>query len=442
MKTNIKTKLAPVFTHEGGKAQRVNPIKELKRTVGTCMLFENTFYEKGSDIADRIIELCKKVPANELYNIAVDARTNLKLRHVPLFLAIQFIANNPKNPAGRKLIADVIQRPDEMGEMVSIYWKDGKKPLPAQMKKGLASCFSKFNAFKLAKWDSANDAVRIRDVMFLTHPKPVDPASEETFKQIANQSLPIPVTWETELSAGKDKKATWETLMSEKKLGVMAFLMNLRNMDKAGVAHSLISSSFEAVDKKWALPFRYITASRHAPWFAKDLDHGLMESIKALEALEGTTFIVVDTSGSMTSNISGKSEVSRIDAASSLAAVVKGIVKNSRVFWFCDRWGELPNNLEGLALVDKLAHCPSGGTMIKATVEGIFKKIGVPDRMIVVTDEQSWDGMAALPAKTKGYIINVAPYQYGVENHGGWIGINGFSERIIDWIRFEEELSK
>src|SRR5258705_58038 len=92
------------------------------------MLFENTFYEKGSDIADRIIELCKKVPANELYNIAVDARTNLKLRHVPLFLAIQFIANNPKNPAGRKLIADVIQRPDEMGEMVSIYWKDGKKP--------------------------------------------------------------------------------------------------------------------------------------------------------------------------------------------------------------------------------------------------------------------------------------------------------------------------
>ena len=44
-------------THEGAVAQRVDVKRELRRTVLTCLLWEDTFYEKGNDIAKRIAEL-------------------------------------------------------------------------------------------------------------------------------------------------------------------------------------------------------------------------------------------------------------------------------------------------------------------------------------------------------------------------------------------------
>jgi 60 kDa SS-A/Ro ribonucleoprotein len=41
----------------------------------------------------------------------------------------------------------VIQRPDELTEFLAIYWKDGRQPLSAQVKKGLARAFRKFNEY-------------------------------------------------------------------------------------------------------------------------------------------------------------------------------------------------------------------------------------------------------------------------------------------------------
>ena len=48
-------------THEGGPARRMSPEDQLKRSVLACMLWENTFYENGLSIADRISSLCMQV---------------------------------------------------------------------------------------------------------------------------------------------------------------------------------------------------------------------------------------------------------------------------------------------------------------------------------------------------------------------------------------------
>jgi hypothetical protein len=59
------------------------------------------------------------------------------------------------------------------------------------------------------------------------------------------------------------------------------------------------------------------------------------------------------------------------------------------------------------------------------------------DRAIVITDEQSHDGI--LPAFTKlAYVVNVAPYKHGVGYRDGWSHIDGWSERVIDFIRETE----
>lgn len=58
--------------------------------------------------------------------------------------------------------------------------------------------------------------------------------------------------------------------------------------------------------------------------------------------------------------------------------------------------------------------------------------------MIVATDEQSHDGI--LPAWTKqAYMINVAPYQSGISYGNGWTHIDGWSERVLDYIAAMEK---
>jgi len=121
MKTNKKVKSAPVFTHEGAVASKINPELELRRSVLTCMLFEDSFYEGGVSISDRIKDLVSKVPANKVANIAVEARTKQKLRHVPLLLTREMARLDTHKHVVADTLYNVIQRADEMSEFLSLY---------------------------------------------------------------------------------------------------------------------------------------------------------------------------------------------------------------------------------------------------------------------------------------------------------------------------------
>lgn len=200
-------------THEGAKAYHLTPEQELRRSVMACMLFENQFYESGESIADRITDLCKKVPDNKIQEIAIKARNEQYLRHVPLLLTREMTRN------GSKLVADtlyeVIQRADELAEFLAMYWKDGKTPVSAQVKKGLARAFTKFNAYNLAKYNR-NDAIKLRDVLFMCHAKPKDHEQEQTWKKLIDGILEPAMTWEYILSDNTDnlsKKEKWEKVI-------------------------------------------------------------------------------------------------------------------------------------------------------------------------------------------------------------------------------------
>ena len=60
------------------------------------------------------------------------------------------------------------------------------------------------------------------------------------------------------------------------------------------------------------------------------------------------------------------------------------------------------------------------------------------ERVVVVTDEQSHDGNVQLRQGVRGYIVNVAPYKPALDTSGGWVRINGWSERVFDWMRWHE----
>jgi hypothetical protein len=152
MRTNVAIKYPAPVTAQGGLAARIGPEAELRRTVAACLLFENGFYESGQSVADRIKTLVPKCRPEFVAAVAFEARTKMKLRHVPLLIVREMARTVPHARLVGALLRDVIQRPDELSEFVALYWKDKKQPLSKQVKTGLAAAFQKFDEYQLAKW--------------------------------------------------------------------------------------------------------------------------------------------------------------------------------------------------------------------------------------------------------------------------------------------------
>ena len=425
MRLNIASAIQKIFTHEGAPARVVTPEQTLRRSVLSCLLWENEFYEDGKTIAERIAEEAAKCSADFVASLAHEARHVHGLRHAPLLLLLDLIRRG--GPSVADAIDRTIRRADEMGELVALYWKNGKRPLSKQMKLGLARAFGRFDEHRLAKYDR-DEPVRLRDVLFLTHPKPKDDEQAALFKRVAERQLAVPDTWEVQLSGGADKRETFERLIREGKLGYLALLRNLRNMAEAGCDRNLVADAIIA--RKGAdlvFPFRYVAAARACPQFEPFLDQALCEAVATAPRLSGLTLVLVDVSGSMNAPLSARSDLKRMDAAAALASVIHG---DLRVFSFTDTIVEVPPR-RGLAGVDAVVRSQvHGSTMLGKAVAAMNK---LPhDRLIVVTDEQSHDAVPA-PSAKKAYMINVASFKHGV-GYGPWTHIDGFSEAVIRFI--------
>jgi 60 kDa SS-A/Ro ribonucleoprotein len=430
MRINIFAK-RPRVTHEGAPAITLTTAQTLRRSVLSCLLWENEFYEDGQAIADRIAALAELVDPRTVADLATEAREQFKLRHAPLMLLTVLARTGAGTSLVSETIQRVIQRPDELTEFLALYWRGGKRPLSKQVKKGLAAAFGKFDAYQLAKYDR-DGPVKLRDVLFLVHAKPKDEAQGALWKQLAERSLPAPDTWEVALSGGADKKASFERLLAERKLGYLALLRNLRNMDKAEVDEGLVKDAILARrGAERVLPFRFVAAARAAPRFEPWLDQALAETILEGPVFEGRTLVLVDVSGSMDARLSARSDLTRLDAAATLASIIPGDV---RVFTFSNAVKEVPAR-RGMAGVDAVIRSqPHGGTELGKAVKQMN---GVKhDRLIVITDEQSRDAVPA-PVASKAYMVNVASNRNGI-GHGDWTRIDGFSEAILTYIREHE----
>ncbi|WP_157266342.1 TROVE domain-containing protein [Azohydromonas aeria] len=430
MRINVPPK--PAFTHEGAVASQIKPIDELRRTVLACLLWESGFYESGEAVADRIKRLVPLCHPHEVAEIAIEARDKQRLRHAPLLLVRELARDAKRCPDGliARTLQHVIQRADEPAEFLSLYWKDGKAPLAKQVKKGLAAALTRFDAYALAKYDRAN-AVRLRDVLFLVHATPKDKAQAAVWKQLVEGTLPAPDTWEVALSAGSDKKDAFERLLREKKLGYMALLRNLRNMQQAEVDASLVFEALQSgAAKSKALPFRYVAAARAVPAWEPQIDAAMQIALGGLEKIPGKTVLLVDVSGSMDASLSAKSDLNRMDAAAALAVLVRGVCEDARVFTFSERLVEVPAR-SGMALIDAVIHSQRhSATYLGGALEKLRAQLQA-DRLIVITDEQSHDAVGKPIGR--GYIINVATNQRGV-GYGDWTHINGFSEAVVQYI--------
>jgi 60 kDa SS-A/Ro ribonucleoprotein len=424
-----------VRTHEGAPARHISHELQLRRSVLACLLWESQFYEDGIEIAGRIAELVPKVEPERVAALAVEAREQMKLRHAPLLLVREMARHKTHRGLVAETLERVIQRADELAEFVAIYWKDGRVPLSAQVKKGLAAAFPKFDEYHLAKYDRGGP-IKLRDVLFLSHAKPRDESQAGVWRKLIWGRLAVPDTWEVALSAagaenGVSKREAWTRLLQENRLGALALLRNLRNLREAGVDEKLVLSALEAINTQRVLPFRFLAAARHAPQWEPALETATLKCIAGQEKLAGKTVLLVDVSGSMIAPLSRRSEMLRTDAAYGLAVLLREIGERVAVYSFSDNLVEVPAR-RGFALRDAIDLSQRhNGTYLGKAVEQLNQKERY-DRLIVISDEQARDSVPN--PQGKGYVINVASYKNGV-GYGKWTHIDGWSESVVEYIR-------
>lgn len=408
----------------GYPAYKMADKEKLVTATLTTMFGEQKFYGSTDSDIVRLATQCAKSDPSFLCKLAAYARNEMNLRSVSHVL-VAIIAREAGGEYTRLAVRNVVQRVDDLTEILSYYINTYGKPVPNALKREISSILGggKFSEYQLAKYNGGNKSLKIKDAIRLTHPKAVNDEVSAVLKKVLDDELAGPLTWETELSAKGNTKEVWESLISANAIPYMAMLRNLKNMasKKVDLAPVLAKLSDPVqVKKSRQLPFRFYSAYRTlkneglmTPEIHKALEKALTHSIDNLEQIKGRTLIAVDVSGSMGDRISKKSDVTCADIASLLGSMASRICEDATVCYFdsADSWsctgGRKGYRIEHygkfdsvLATAEKNAFHGGGTDMslpMKYALQESDSHIKPFDRIIYFSDNMcnsSWNGIA------------------------------------------------
>lgn len=434
----------------GALAAKQSNTALLRRAVLANLLWEDVAYMDGMKVAEEIQRLIPLCPAIDVYNIAIEARTMQKLRHTPLFIAVEMCKYPEHKMFVQDLLPQIITRADMLTDFLAIYWKDGKKPIANQAKKGLAKAFHNFNEYKFAKYDR-DAAIKLRDVMFLCRPKPENQYEQDLFKKVADRTLATPETWEVLLSTGKDKKESWTKLITEGKIGGLAMLRNIANMRRANVDKKVINEGLEKLKSSMLMPLDFLKAFRMNPEFGRQIEDAMVNSYANLPKLKGKTLFIVDVSGSMGARMSEKSDFTGYDAACAMAMLAANQCEDYEIvctagndYTHTGAHRHIPYPQKGFGIFEQIREANRnigyGGIFTRQCLEWCNDKFKGQkfDRIIVFSDSQDCDfpeRRIPKPFGTYNYICDISAHTKGVNYKGTWDAeISGFSEHFITFI--------
>lgn len=450
-KNNRTTNLA------GGKAFKMGAEQELLHAVLTTFL-EDKYYESGDERIERIKTLVPQCKPEYVAKLAYVARREFNLRSVPIILLGELAITHKGDNLVMRAVEKTIQRVDDITELVSCL--DCK--LPKQVKRGVRRALLKFSPYQLAKYRSEKKKVKLVDVFNLTHPSPKFATKEQAkaWEQLIKGQLKTSgQTWESVISASKDKQKDWEDLVKENKLGYMALLRNLNNLIKEDVSEDVIDKAVkkltdrEEIKRSKQLPFRFTTAYKNVAGNRKLKDAISLAMDYAVDNtpnLEGSTLIAVDSSGSMDGEPMEKASIFgatlvKANINSDLIlydTTVKELSVSSRVPVI-----DIANGIEKETM--------GGGTMTSIVFEYALSKGKPYDRIIIISDNESWtegfwteeQSVQAVYNSYKKY-TETNPFVYAIDIQGYGtkdissdrvVHLTGWSTRLLDFINLYEK---
>ncbi len=446
---------------EGHAAYRMTDKAKLLTQVLTSFFREAKFYGDNSDELEKTLQSVIKSDPEFVSKLAVFARREFNMRSVSHFLTA-YLAHEPQGkPFVRKTVRGVSLRGDDVVEIMAVYLETFGKPVPNSLKKGINDVLVTFDEYTLAKYKSSKKKVKMRDLLCICRPSPLNDEQSAMWKRCIENKLSIPMTWETELSANGNNAETWEKLIDSGKVGYMAQLRNLRNIIQAKPSNIEAVYKYiedpEHVRKSKQLPFRFLSAYKSIMDIAGSraltvLENAVNASVANMQIFPGTTVIAIDTSGSMSWEISENSQVSCYEIAILLGMLGNRICENSICFTFDTFLKKIPVS-KNANILHTVVHSrgAGGGTNMHLPFEAMLKNKIKADRIIILSDNECNSSyhspvqkIADEYRKKSGCDIWVHAIDlqgYGTQQfHGQKTNIiAGWSEKVFDFINLAEQ---
>ncbi|TJZ59182.1 TROVE domain-containing protein [Streptomyces piniterrae] len=450
-------------THEGATGHLRDAKSELFLLAVANMVGTDSFYEAGGDRDDRYTQLIRQLAVEDgdwTAGLLGWLRGPGNMRTAAIVGAAEFVkarldgAVTPPHATvtNRAVIASVLKRPDEPGELLAYWMGQYGRRIPKPVKRGIEDALgSLYTERALLKYDTAGHAFRFGDVIELVHPSPAAAWQGDLFKHAIDRrhgrggeppatlellrtramiaDWPIEqrpallkrpdaaeflrgagMTWEALAGwlQGPMDKAAWEAVIPS--MGLMALVRNLRNFDEAGVSDTVAAriaarlADPDEVARSRMFPFRFWAAYKHAPslrW-GHALEQALGHSLSNVPRLPGRTLILVDRSPSMFPGYAfstpNRSDISLAEQAAVFGAAlaVRAEAPTLVEFGMRSRRIDVPKGASTLRLIESFERID--GTDIPSAVK---KHYAAHDRVVVVTDEQTRPGW--LPSNCHGH---------------------------------------
>lgn len=401
----------------GGKAFTYQEAKEeLFASVCTSLL-KDECYESGSERIERIQKLVK-VMADQghlewIGKLAITARDAMHLRSVTHVLAgeISRYGSGRSDSLVSTVIQHVCMRPDDISEIAAYIAKNVKYPFSKQVRKGIRNALYKFDLKSMMKYTGKGKEFSLYDLVNLTHPDPNQGKNGYLDAMMHGNIETGQDTWESLLSNAKndeERKNALELLIEKKHIGYMALLRNLNNIQKYGIKARTVAMALEKISNKdevkksKQLPFRFLTAYMNVGTDTKYLDAicaALDHSADEMDGLSENTLIAIDVSGSM---LHGENKWSTpLAKAATLAALFlrkKDLDTSIRIILYSDEVQELKLASRTPVVVNAekiISSAMRGGTntgLVFDYMSNLPPKENVFERVIIVSDNASWDG--------------------------------------------------
>lgn len=178
-------------TFEGGEGFS-RPARQELFLLACTELAEDTFYESAEDRQFRLSNLVKAV-INEpggwdwVCKFASWLRNDAGMRSASIMVVAEAVATrDPKKvyvgSTARQLVSSVCLRGDEPAEMLGYWLANHGRKMPSALKRGIADAAVRlYTERNVLRYDRSGSAVRMGDVIDLTHPVPSSPVQSALF---------------------------------------------------------------------------------------------------------------------------------------------------------------------------------------------------------------------------------------------------------------------
>jgi 60 kDa SS-A/Ro ribonucleoprotein len=450
--------------------------------------FNGTYYVSDKEQLKKTLELANKLDPKFVAKLAVYARQQGLMKDMPAVLAAVVAGKDSDLLA--QIFSRVIDNPKMLRNFVQVIRSGatGRKSLGTRPKKLIQDYLKSLTDEQLFKADIGNDP-SLQDIIKLVHPKPHNKGRSamfgylldkeyvkkdlatlaqnfEAFKKDQSKEMPdVPFQMLTALPLTDQhwkqiaEHATWTqtrmNLNTFERHGVFADqkltnaicdrLQNEDQIQKAKVFPYQLFSAFLNIDDK--IPNKVSVALQKAA------EH----SLKNIPAFEGKVYVMVDTSGSMSSPVTGNrgsvtTKMQCIDVAALVASAIMRKNPDTEIIPFDTKvHTHRLNPMDSIMTNAKtLAAFGGGGTNCSIALSHLNGRNAKGDLVIYVSDNESWAdagygrGTAMLNEfskfksrnpKAKLVCIDVTPNDTTqAHDREDILNIGGFSDQVFDVI--------